>query len=60
LIVITKLYEWIQGMDLPIREVFKIFDADDSGEISKAEFGDVLDTVYKGLSIEEKYIFYDG
>ena len=48
------MYEWIQGMDLPIREVFRIFDADDSGEISKAEFMDVIDTIYKGCSISEK------
>lgn len=46
-------------MDLPIREVFRIFDADDSGEISKAEFMDVIDTIYKGASMEEKELIAD-
>jgi len=53
------MHEWIQGMDLPIREVFRIFDADDSGEISKAEFMDVIDTIYKGASMEEKELIAD-
>jgi len=46
-------------MDLPLREIFRIFDADDSGEISKAEFIDVIDTVYKGATLEEKEIIVD-
>ncbi len=41
-------------MDLPIREVFRIFDANDSGEISKAEFFNVIDTVHKGATNNEK------
>jgi len=46
-------------MDLPIKEVFRIFDADDSGEISKAEFMDVIDTIYKGCSLAEKELIAD-
>ena len=41
-------------MDLPLKDIFGIFDVDDSGEISKAEFFNVIDTVHKGVTIEEK------
>ena len=46
-------------MDLPIREVFRIFDADDSGQISKVEFMDVIDTIYRGCTLSEKELIAD-
>ncbi len=41
-------------MDLPLKDIFSIFDADDKGEISKEEFFNVIETVHKGATTEEK------
>ena len=52
--IILKMSEWIEGMQMPLEKIFRIFDADDSGEISRAEFYDVIETVHKGVTFEEK------
>ena len=49
-----KMCEWISSMNISIPEVFAIFDEDRSGEISKAEFYNVIEQVHPHASIEEK------
>lgn len=57
--VFYDIYEFVEKKNINIQEVFKIFDADNSGSINESEFMEVLAEMSKDTTFENKRRFFN-
>ena len=56
--VFYDIADFVNKKDIKVEEMFKIFDANDSGQISEVEFLEILSEICKGSSTENKKKFF--